>query len=277
MQAQLHSIPSGTALSRTYCNEACSWTEKAFDTKISDEEKLLVLHYTIFSGIEVTYNYFLAHSFTHQHAHMPTIMELNHCRHGRIGWHMEHDLNLYLGEGDLSLHMKDHCANSYLSFPLGYYEGISFSIDFQDLLKHPPDILKEANVNYEQLKAAFCDTTKITALPNTSYVNSIFHSLYDLPEHLVIPYCKLKTQEFILFLSQLSLKEASLPTPCNSEQVKIVNDIHTLLTNNLNQRYTIEELSKKYLMNTSTLKSTFKAVYGMPIASYMKQYRMNQA
>ena len=40
------------------------------------------------------------------------------------------------------------------------------------------------------------------------------------------------------------------------------------------RHYTIEELSKQYLMNTTTLKSVFKAVYGMPIASYMKEYRM---
>ena len=30
-------------------------------------------------------------------------------------------------------------------------------------------------------------------------------------------------------------------------------------------------------MNTTTLKSVFKAVYGMPIASYMKEYRMKLA
>ena len=39
-------------------------------------------------------------------------------------------------------------------------------------------------------------------------------------------------------------------------------------------RVSFEELSKQYLMNTTTLKSVFKAVYGMPIASYMKEYRM---
>ena len=39
----------------------------------------------------------------------------------------------------------------------------------------------------------------------------------------------------------------------------------------LKRHYTIEELSKQYLMNTTTLKSVFKAVYGMPIASYMLQ------
>lgn len=36
-------------------------------------------------------------------------------------------------------------------------------------------------------------------------------------------------------------------------------------------------MSKQYLMNTTTLKSVFKAVYGMPIASYMKEYRMKLA
>ena len=45
----------------------------------------------------------------------------------------------------------------------------------------------------------------------------------------------------------------------------------------LKRHYTIEELSKQYLMNTTTLKSVFKAVYGMPIASYMKEYRMKSA
>lgn len=45
----------------------------------------------------------------------------------------------------------------------------------------------------------------------------------------------------------------------------------------LKRHYTIEELSKQYLMNTTTLKSVFKAVYGMPIASYMKEYRMKLA
>ena len=42
-------------------------------------------------------------------------------------------------------------------------------------------------------------------------------------------------------------------------------------------RVSFEELSKQYLMNTTTLKSVFKAVYGMPIASYMKEYRMKLA
>jgi len=38
-----------------------------------------------------------------------------------------------------------------------------------------------------------------------------------------------------------------------------------------------EELSKKYLINPTTLKETFKAVYGRSIAAHIKQHRMEQA
>lgn len=60
-------------------------------------------------------------------------------------------------------------------------------------------------------------------------------------------------------------------------QEEIIRQIHDLMTENLRTRYTIDELSRKYLINTSALKSVFKSVYGMPIASYMKQYRINRA
>ena len=45
----------------------------------------------------------------------------------------------------------------------------------------------------------------------------------------------------------------------------------------LQKRPTIEELSKKYLINTATLKDTFKGIYGQPIGTYMKEYRIKQA
>ena len=49
------------------------------------------------------------------------------------------------------------------------------------------------------------------------------------------------------------------------------------MTEHLDQRYTIEELSRRYLINTSSLKEVFKAVYGLPIATYMKEFRVRRA
>ena len=43
------------------------------------------------------------------------------------------------------------------------------------------------------------------------------------------------------------------------------------------RRVTIEALAKAYHLNTSTLKTVFKAVYGQPIAAHMKHHRMQEA
>ncbi len=56
-----------------------------------------------------------------------------------------------------------------------------------------------------------------------------------------------------------------------------IREVHALITENLEVRYTISELSARFLVNTSTLKEGFKAAYGMPIASYMKEYRIRYA
>jgi AraC-like DNA-binding protein len=62
-----------------------------------------------------------------------------------------------------------------------------------------------------------------------------------------------------------------------SPQVEIVKQIHRRLISDLQERPTIEELSKEFLINTATLKSTFKGIYGEPIGTYMKEYRIKQA
>ena len=45
----------------------------------------------------------------------------------------------------------------------------------------------------------------------------------------------------------------------------------------MEQKFTIEALSKQYLMNPTTLKNLFKSVYGTSIAAHMREHRMEQA
>lgn len=59
--------------------------------------------------------------------------------------------------------------------------------------------------------------------------------------------------------------------------VQTINEIHAFLTSNIKERYSIEELSAKFHINQTTLKATFKTVFGKPIAKYMKEYRIKQA
>ena len=62
-----------------------------------------------------------------------------------------------------------------------------------------------------------------------------------------------------------------------AEQVKIIREIHDHLTEHMEQRVTIEELSHRYLINPTTLKDVFKAVYGTSIAAHLKAHRLERA
>ena len=81
--------------------------------------------------------------------------------------------------------------------------------------------------------------------------------------------------EIVEQVMQIACPEREVDLQASPEQ--IIRHVHDELTANLSERVTIEELSKKYLMNTTTLKRAFKQVYGETIAAHMKKHRMEAA
>ena len=108
-------------------------------------------------------------------------------------------------------------------------------------------------------------------------IEHIFSELYSVPDCLQKPYFMLKVQELLLFLCMVDVRKEKQRELYTSPQVEIVREIHKRLISNLQERPTIDELSKEYLINTASLKNTFKGIYGQPIGTYRKTYRMKQA
>ncbi len=243
----------------------------------SSDGKGFAESWTVFPGVVLLHSYYRAKQYSFHHAPLQSVMQINHCRQGRIGWEMHDGTTVYLGAGDLSLHMMDACAESVISLPLGFYEGIAISVDLETLTHDPPEILREAGIKGQKLHEKFCNQNGHTAMPASTQIEHIFSELYVLPYDLQMPYFKLKVQELLLFLSMLDVSEEKQLDRYYSQQIETIKTIHTQLTQHLDRRYTIEELAKQYLINTSALKAVFKTVYGLPVASYMKEYRIKEA
>ena len=62
-----------------------------------------------------------------------------------------------------------------------------------------------------------------------------------------------------------------------AEQMETIRRVHDLLTKDLSSRITIDELSRRFHMNPSSMKALFKAVYGQSIAAHIKEHRMEKA
>lgn len=226
--------------------------------------------YNVCPGIKFSFNMYAADRVSFSHSKNCNVLEVSYCRIGRIGWDMEDGISVYFGAGDMCLHTMDRCAESVMTLPTGYYDGITVSIDMDMLYNQI--ILSEAGVDTKNMKSRLCNQTPVV-VPTCRDTDLVFSVLYDVPREQRMPYCKLKAQELLLYLSRIRPgKSTYVP-----QKVELIKEIRDFLVNNPGRRFTIEELSKKYLINTSTLKSVFKAVYGLPIAAYMKEYRMRFA
>ena len=239
--------------------------------------KGLIEAYQPYPGMEIAMNTIQANQASFHHEALATVLEINYCRTGRVGWNMKNDVAVYLGAGDLVIHSMDCCADSNMTLPMSYYEGVSVSVDLDVLTRTQPAILARAGFDTRHLYEKFYMVKRPVAIPASEEIEHIFAPLYHLPEAQQEPYFQLKIQELLLYLDRLDLNAVLELTQYCSEQTELIKEIHTLLTEHLDTRYTIEDLSKKYLLNTSSLKKVFKAVYGQPIASYMKEYRVQQA
>ena len=74
---------------------------------------------------------------------------------------------------------------------------------------------------------------------------------------------------------EITCPEKNIDEQSSAEE--IVFQIHDYLIGHMEERITIEELSKKFLINQTTLKQVFKKVYGSSIAAHMKEHRLEKA
>lgn len=226
---------------------------------------------------EISFTRYICDGFDHRHQSHSNLLSVHHCRQGRIGWNMGENMCLYLGSGDVSAHMANSCVSSVVSLPLGYYEGISVLIDTDKLSQNPPRFLSEAGFSADLLLKKLFGAGELTHFSFTKQSEAVFDRLYTLPREVKFSYLKLKAAELLLYLYSAPEKSRSIRDGFYFEQIEQIKEIHRLITENFATRYTVEELSKRYRINTSTLKEMFKSVYGMPIATYMKRYRIYRA
>ena len=267
--------------------------------------KGIIEPYAVFDGVMLEYNCFQGGSVRFTHRPLPHVLEINYCHQGRVGWDMKSGSTVYLGAGDLAMQPMDCCADSLMRFPSGWYMGIQITVDFSAIsprlsailerngIQIPAAAVQQQRIGHIALRrthrhckgrgrdlrhliAAVAQGFGLTdqARPGKRHADRqpLFHRAS------ISPFLhQIKIMELFAYLAELDPTQQKAVSEWNTEQTAIIQQMHDFLIDHVQQRYTIEELSHRFLINTSTLKSAFKAVYGMPIAAYMKEYRMQQA
>lgn len=242
---------------------------------LTDRKELV--YFSIYPGIDLKYVEVKSDFFSILHRPTEYILQINYCKSGQIAWKMENENFIYLNPGDFSLNTLNYYTDSSVNFPTGQYSGLTIYIDLQKNADNPPELLKETDIFNETLHNKFCQNNTISFFAGNDQTENIFSYFYNQPVNLTLPYQKLKVLELLIYLYKIDFRQQKQFTAYQSEMVDVIQKIHDQLIQKMEKRITIEELSKQYLINPTTLKTEFKAVYGASIAAHIKEHRMKRA
>ena len=236
---------------------------------------IMVMHH-VFPGIDIVFNEFNMTECISEFQSNVKLIGFDYCFEGRIEWEIGGGKYLYLKPGSIEIDTKRSHAKKF-GLPLSYYRGMTVAIHMEEAKSHSNDILLDFGVDIEKLyeKIYFDDLPYITDAD--AYIRTFFENLDSTDLRKNHEYLKIKTLEFLTYMNETDVKIKTRTDYFPKRQVDITKKIEKFVTENYYRHYTIKELSNRFQIAETSLKSCFKGVYGQPIGSYMKEYRMNMA
>ena len=235
--------------------------------------------HTVFDGIDLMFLdvkqetiQFYAKSHTKTFA-------INHCEEGRIECKFTSGDYLYMGPGDMSIGWHIHADYQHENyFPTKLFKGIVLLVDVEKAQPVLDALVTEARIDLTQLANRFCEHSDFgMMMEETESVRQIFSSLYKVSDQIKGHYFKLKVIEIFLLLSIISTTNHEKRSSYRKQQVDIVKAVNEYISTQFMKRITIDSLSDRFDIPTSTLKRCFKGVYGTTIHHYLKECRINAA
>lgn len=248
-------------------------TEYHISNEIGDAQLTV---YEVFPGVQLTYNSVHMDHFDLSNVVEGNVIEIHHCREGRIEQPFDDDY-FYLMPGDLSIAERTQMVRAY-HFPLRHYHGITIGIHEDAARQWLSQFMEDVHVQPLAVAQNLCRDRSCHIIRGEEYIEHIFSDLYSVSDGIKKGYFKLKIMELFLILSGIDpQKEEPSGSYLPKSQVHLANQVAAYLAERMDSHVTISELSKVFNISETPLKSIFKAVYGVPIFSYMRVQKMQTA
>lgn len=230
--------------------------------------------YQVFSGIDVMFNDIHMSYCSQDQYTAKNVLEINHCKEGRFECSFGENSCCYIKEGDFAINPIMR-KKSYNCFPLSHYEGITIVINFNELLPEICNLLGLVFVDLEKINNYICENNRCCIIRANKSIEHIFSELYLVREKRKIGYLRIKIIELLFFISDLEInQEVEEVEYFNQNQVQLIKKVEEFIKEDIAEHYTIEHLADKFKISPTALKKCFRGVYGSPIYSYLKSYRL---
>ena len=254
----------------TSCGKTIASVYTLFDT----QSKGLIEEYQLFNGVYFTYFTFLGTGLRFTHHNLP-IYNVSYLAHGHSFWEQDCVSGSFMHSSQLVFTPNQPNINFAYRFPETYYQCCILGLDLDNLHATMPSWLKEMDVSLNHVKELFNSETPY-AIQAPKEISSIFDAVLRVPQEYRFPYLRLKVQELLWELSRLDI---NIPRTSFKpiDKFELIRQTEKYLTDHVSTYVSVNKLSQIFPLDKTTIQTTFKSVYGKPIATYMKDYRLNLA
>lgn len=238
-----------------------------------------VVVYELFPGIEVAYASVHMDHFDFSEAEKSfreKYVGFRYCREGRIEQEADGEF-FYLMPGDCSVVIRDRHIKQF-SLPLRHYHGISIGIDIDTAPEKFSSYLDNDAITPLEVAKVLCGDRHSVILRSVEQLKHIFTESYAVDESIRRDYLKVKLLELMLVLYQLACSGTnSAQTSVPRTQAELVKQAAEHITENINAKLSLKALSERFHVSETYLQSSFRAVYGMPVISFIRAQKMQSA
>lgn len=233
--------------------------------------------YTILPGVTVIYKDFHTAGYTSDLQYTEKMISIDHCAEGCLEWEHGDGSFCYLWEGDVQISTNADHLNRY-GFPTHHYHGVTVNFLIEQAKESLKTFFPLIDIDLDALWQCYSVKKDFFIMRSEKTVQSIFTDLDENRDNIPNGYLQIKTLELLIALSQIKTVETTVDKPYfRRSQVEKVRAVKAYLCDNPNKKVTLRELSAKFAIPLSTLRSCFKAMYGQSIYAFTKQFRLQKA
>ena len=209
--------------------------------------------------------------------HAADMFTIDYCLKGRLEYTLENDTCLYLNAMDTSISDMSSVGRSF-ELPLNQYNGITVAFYFPQAQESIDSSITDFEVNLAELRAKFLKESTPHIIRNNKSLSKIFLDINEARENKKDIFFRIKIYELLLHLDSMNYDSNENKREYYHEgNVDKIKAIQSLITSDLKNHYTLDELSEKFNIPLTNMTRCFKGVFGTTMYSYIKEYKMNFA
>lgn len=233
--------------------------------------------YQVFPGVLLSFNDFHMERYDCGFVPDRRILAIDHCREGRMEYAAGPGRVAYTEAGDMKLDLREEHTGAF-QFPSCHYHGLTVAFDREIAGPALAEEVRDFPVTPEAVIRRF----QLGRLPRVIHgaegMEHIFGEMYRVPEKIRIPYFKVKILELLLYLDAMTVPREDTERPYfYKSQTEKVKAVKGFLTEHLAENFTREELSRRFGIPMTAMKTCFRSIYGAAMGSWLMSYRMNRA